>query len=257
MRKYIEVFKFNLKTKLNFKVEYIFSLFSFTIHVFVFNELWDFILKDKVILEYSRCELIWYILIGEFLYYVLGSKNYKEISNMIKSGDVANMLTKPISFLKYIISIELTCIVNVVVNFGFAIFLGIFMAGKLKVCFIQVVLFAISLIFSLCLLILIQVMIGMLAFITEENEAYRLVIFKSILLLILTPLEFFPNMVKNFLTFLPTTYAIYPPGRILVHFELKNSLTLLICQAVSLVVLLTIVNLLNLKGVKNINVNGG
>lgn len=257
MRKYIEVFKFNLKSKINFKAEYIFSLFSFAIHVFVFNELWDFILRDKTILGYTREELIWYIIIGEFLYYIIGSKNYKEISNMIKNGDVANMLTKPISFLKYIIAIEMTCIVNVVVNFIFAIVLGIFMAKTLSVSLVQMILFAISMIFAITILILIQVMIGMLAFLTEENEAYRLVIFKAILLIILTPLEFFPNIVRCFLSFLPTTYAIYPACKIFVHFEFKNSVNLIICQIISIVVVLVIVNLLNIKGVKNINVNGG
>lgn len=257
MRKYVEVFKFNLKTKINFKAEYIFSLFSFTIHVFVFNELWDFILKDKIILGYSRENLIWYIIMGEFLYYILGSKNYKEISNMIKNGDVANMLTKPISFLKYIIAIEFTCIVNVITNFVFAIILGIILAGTIKFSVGKLLIFAISIIFSITLLILIQVMIGMLAFLTEENEAYRLVVFKAILLLILTPLEFFPGSVRKILSFLPTTYAIYPVGKILIHFDFKNSVILIGCQIISIVVLLGIVNLLNIRGVRNINVNGG
>lgn len=257
MRKYFEVFKFNLKTKINFKAEYIFSLFSFTIHVFVFNELWDFILKDKIILGYSREDLIWYIIMGEFLYYILGSKSYKEISNMIKNGDVANMLTKPISFLKYIIAIEFTCIINVIINFIFAIILGIILAGTLNISISNLLLFSISIILAIILLILIQVMIGMLAFLTEENEAYRLVVFKAILLLILTPLEFFPSFVKSFLSFLPTTYAIYPVGKILVHFEMKNSLILIGCQIISVIVMLGIVNILNIKGVRNINVNGG
>lgn len=257
MRKYFEVFKFNLKTKMNFKAEYIFSLFSFAIHVFVFNELWDFILKDKIVLGYSREDLIWYIIMGEFLYYILGSKNYKEISNMIKNGDVANMLTKPISFLKYIIAIELTCIVNVIINFIFAIVLGILLAGVLKISLSQLLIFSIAITFSIILLILIQVMIGMLAFLTEENEAYKLVISKAMLLLILTPLEFFPSFAKNILSFLPTTYAVYPVGKILIHFEIKNSLTLIVCQIISIIIMLWIVNLLNIKGVRNINVNGG
>ena len=31
-----------------FITDYLFSLFGFGIHVFVFNELWDYILKDKL-----------------------------------------------------------------------------------------------------------------------------------------------------------------------------------------------------------------
>ncbi|MDO4282004.1 MAG: ABC-2 family transporter protein [Clostridia bacterium] len=257
MRKYFSVFQFNLKSSMNFKVDYLFSLFSFVIHVFIFNELWDFILKDKVILGYSRPELIWYIIMGEFLMYVVGGKNYKKISDMIKNGDVANMLTKPISFLKYTLAEEMTCIINLVINFVSAMILGTFMAGSLKITFFQMILFFISVLFSTVLLILIQVMIGMLAFITEENDSYYFVISKGMLLLVLTPLEFFPEVFRNILTFLPTTYAIYPVGKILVHFDISNSLKLVVFQLLSIMVMLMIVNLLNVKGVKNINVNGG
>lgn len=257
MRKYIEIFKFNLKSKFNFKTDYVFSLFSFTIHVFVFNELWDFILKDKMVLGYSRPELIWYIIIGEFLLYIVGGKNYKKISDMIKSGDVANMLTKPVSFLKYIIAEEMTCVVNLFVNFLCALILGVSMGGTLSVNFIQVIFFFISVIFSTILLILIQVMIGMLAFLTEENDVYYLIISKAMLLLVFTPLEFFPTFFKKVISFLPTTYAIYPAGKILVHFDFNNSIKLILFQLVSIILMLILVNLLNVKGVKKINVNGG
>ena len=94
MRKYLAVFKFNLKSELNFKVDYFFSLLSFAVHIFVFNALWDYILQGKAIAGYSKNELIWYIIVGEFIMYSIGKKNYIKISDMIKNGDVANILTK-------------------------------------------------------------------------------------------------------------------------------------------------------------------
>ncbi len=257
MRKYFEIFKFNLKTQINFKANYLFTLFSFTIHIFIFNELWDFILKNKNILGYSRPELIWYIIIGETLLYMVNGKRYKKISDMIKSGEIANMLTKPVSILKYILSEELTCIINFFVNCVSAIILGLLMAGPLKITFIQFILFFISVIFSIILLILFQAIIGMLAFITEENDSFYLIVSKALLLLVFTPLEFFPQTVKNILSFLPTTYTIYTPCKILIHFDVRGSINLIMCQVLSLIVIFTILNLLSMKGVKNINVNGG
>jgi len=91
MRKYIEIFKFNLKTELNFKVDYFFSIISFAIHVFVFNALWDYILQGKMVEGYGKAQLIWYVIIGEFIAYSIGKKNYIKVSEMIKNGDVANM----------------------------------------------------------------------------------------------------------------------------------------------------------------------
>ena len=52
-----------LASFLSWRESVLFSLISFTIHVFVFNELWDYILKGKDIVGYSKNELIWYIII--------------------------------------------------------------------------------------------------------------------------------------------------------------------------------------------------
>ena len=257
MRKYIDIFKFSLKSEFNFKLYYFFSLFSFVIHIFVFNQLWDFILREKTILGYTKNELIWYIIIGEFIAYSIGKKNYQKISDTIKSGDIANLLVKPVSFIKYMIAEELTCVVNVIVNLVFAIILGIVMGGIMNVTLIQMILLICSIIMSLVLSLLIQIVIGLLAFFTEENQSFYLIISKAMLLLVFTPLEFFPSIVQNILKLLPTTYIVYPVGKILVDFQLNNALMLMLGQLVSLIAISTAVVVLSWKGVKNINVNGG
>ena len=94
MRKYFAIFKFNLKSELNFKADYIFSLLSFAIHILIFNALWDYILKDRAIAGYSRPGLIWYIIVGEFIAYSIGKKSYIKVSDMIKNGEIANILSK-------------------------------------------------------------------------------------------------------------------------------------------------------------------
>lgn len=257
MRKYFEVFRFNLKSEINFKIDYFFSLLSFAVHIFVFNALWDFILQDKAILGYTKPELIWYIIVGEFVAYSVGKKNYLKVSEMIKNGDIANLLTKPISIMKYIIAQEGTCVINIIVNFIFGIVMGIAMAGSISVQPVQILLFLVSLVLGLMIDIFLQVFIGLLAFITEENQSFYLVISKAILLLVFTPLEFFPVFVQNILRFLPTTYIVYPPAKILVDFNLQNALLLVVAQIISLVVVFAAAYALNRKGVRNINVNGG
>lgn len=257
MRKYFEVFRFNLKSEMNFKIDYFFSLLSFAVHIFVFNALWDFILQDKAILGYTKAELIWYIIVGEFVAYSVGKKNYLKVSEMIKSGDIANLLTKPISIMKYIVAQEGTCVINILVNFLFGIVMGIVMAGSIAIEPVQIFLFVLSLALGLTIDIFLQVFIGLLAFITEENQSFYLVISKAILLLIFTPLEFFPQAVQNILRFLPTTYIVYPPGKILVDFNLQNAILLIGAQIISLIGVFACAYALNKKGVRNINVNGG
>ena len=257
MRKYFEIFKFNLKTELNFKVDYFFSLLSFAVHIFVFNALWDFILKDKAILGYTKNQLIWYIIVGEFIAYSIGKKNYLKVSDMIKNGDVANLLTKPVSFIKYIFAQEATSIINIGVNLFFGIVFGLIMAGGIELTFLQTLFFIISISISLLIALFLQILIGMLAFITEENQSFYLTISRVMVHVIVAPLEFLPQAVEIILRFMPTTYIIYAPGKILVDFDLNIGLILIVSQVISFVFIFMCVYLLNMKGVRNINVNGG
>ena len=176
---------------------------------------------------------------------------------MIKNGDVANILTKPLSFIKYILANEATSVVNIGVNIVFATVLGLLMAGPISLEPLQILLFIVSLLISIIMDVFLYVFIGMLAFLTEENKSFYMVISKAMLLLIFTPLEFFPVWVQNILRFLPTTYIVYPPGKIFVNYDIQSALFLIACQAVAFIVVYLIVLEISRKGVKNINVNGG
>lgn len=256
MRKYLEIFKFNLKMQTKFKANYIFSLFSFTMHILVFSALWGYLFKDKLILGYSKSELIWYVIIGEFIIYTT-THNFKRISEMVKSGDIANMLTKPVNFTLYLFAEELSSIVKIVVNLIFAIVLGVLMAGTVEFTLIKVIAVACSMFFGTLMIMLIEIAIGLLAFITEENEPFYLLISKAMLIFVFTPLDFFNQGIQNVMRCLPTTYVVYPSAKLFVHFDKAEALPLIIGQVISLVFIVLVVKLLSMKGVKNINVNGG
>ena len=256
MYKYYNIFLFSLKSQLNFIIDYLASIFSFTIHIIVFNYLWDFMLKNKVAFGYSKNKLIWYVIVGELIAYTT-SKSYIKISQMIKNGEVSNMLVKPINFLLYILSQELTSLVKLFFNTSFAIVLGFIMAGNIELNYKKGFFFLISLIFSIFLQISIQLLIGMLSFITEENRAFYNIISKAMYLLLFTPIEFFSSKIQYILKLMPTTYIIYPSAKILVNFNLKNDKYLLLGQVISICLIWYITILLYRKGVKQINVNGG
>jgi ABC-2 type transport system permease protein len=256
MNKYFNIFKFNLKTQLNFKLNYIFSLFSFAIHIFVFSSLWDYILKDKTILGYSKSELIWYVIIGELIIYTL-THNYKKISLMIKNGDIANMLTKPLNFTLYLLADEMTSIVKVLINIVFAITLGLFMAGTVFFSIPKLIIILISFVMSVFMIMLFEIIIGYIAFITEENEPFYFLLSKLMLIFVFTPMEFYDGIVQKILYFLPTTYIIYPTSKMFIHFDESQVIFFLSGQFISIILLFGIIKFLSWKGVKNINVNGG
>lgn len=256
INKYFSITKYALKQKTIFKVNYFTTLFAFTLHVFTFSQLWDFALKDKLLAGYSKQELILYLIMGEFITYSCRNL-YRRIADMVKTGEIANMLIRPVNFVFYITFEEFSNTVQILINGIFAIILGFIFAGSINITVIGVVFITISVIVAIAMQILLQIIIGLIALFTEENKAFYLILSKLQLILVLTPLEFYPKIAQYIFFFLPMTYAVYVPSKLLVHFDINLGIQLLIMQITSLCVLIGVTAVLYTKGVKRLNVNGG
>lgn len=256
MRKYIEIFKYSMKTQIKFIADYLISLISFAIHIFIFNELWDYILKGKQVVGYTREELIWYIIIAEFITYS-SFKIYKKISEMVKNGTIANMLIRPVDFINYTIFENMSVYIKAIVNMIFATIFGIIFVGKINMSAVGLIFTFVSCVIGIFIGILIQVFVGLISFFTEENNSFFLIVQKLSFFLVFTPIEFYPEIVQRIFKILPTTYLIYTPARIFTKFEFNESLKLLIFEILSGLVLYMIIRIMYRMGVKKINVNGG
>lgn len=256
MRKYIEILKYSIKAKLTFIWDYSFSLFSFAIHVFVFNELWDYILQGKTVVGYTKNELIWYIIIAEFITYT-NEKKYKKISSMVKQGDIANMLIKPVDMINYFIAEDASLVIKAGINLVFGLLLGTLLAGPIEVSLSNVILMLVASAIGIFIGVLIQILIGVLAFFTEENNSIYLILQKFCLLVVFTPLEFYPEIVQKIFLFLPTTYYVYAPAKIFTNASINTAFGLLGLEILSAVFLYVLIRVLYKKGVEKINVNGG
>ncbi len=256
MKKYLAIFKYSLKTQFTFLADYLFSLFSFSVHVFIFNELWDYILKGKTVLGYSKSELIWYIIIAECITYS-SLKNYKKIGEMVKQGDIANMLLKPVDILNYLFCENSAVIIKSIINIIWAIVLGVILAGPINVSLASCIFGFVAIIIGIVIGILIQIFLGVLAFFTEENQSYYMVLQKLSFFVVFTPLEFYPKIVQNILFFLPTTQYIYAPAKIFTKFSYNLGIKLLVVEILSSIVMYLLLRVMCKKGVEKINVNGG
>ena len=256
MRKYLAILKYSLKTQFTFLANYLFSLFSFTVHVFVFNELWDYILDGKTAMGYSKAELIWYIIIAECVAYS-NLKVYKKIGDMVKQGDIANMLLKPIDIVNYLFVENISVFIKAVINIIWAIVLGFVLAGPINVTVGSCVMTLIAIAVAVIIGTLLQIFLGILSFFTEENQSYYLVLQKISFFVLFTPLEFYPQIVQKLLFFLPTTLYIYAPAKIFTKFQATESIALLGFEILSGFVLYGLIRFMYKKGVEKINVNGG
>ena len=104
---------------------------------------------------------------------------------------------------------------------------------------------------------LLQIFIGIIAFYTEENKSFWMVVQKIAFFVVFTPLEFYPKIVQNILLCLPTTYFVYVPSKIFVNYEFGLALGLIGLEILSGLVIYGAIRLVYKKGAERINVNGG
>lgn len=256
MKKYFEIMKYSLKKNTTFVLNYLFNIISFFVHILVFNALWDYIIKDGSLVGYTRDELIVYIIITEFIIYS-SNRCYKEIADTIKNGDVVVMLSKPINYILYILAEQSTAIIRIGVNIIVAGIMILILGNKIQFTLLGIVLCIISMIFSVLLNILLEVIIGLTAFIMEENKSIALLVQKMQFLLVFVPIEFYGEFIQKILAIFPTTYIIYPPGKLLVHPDLQLGIKLILIQIIVLILSISIIVALYRNGVKKINANGG
>lgn len=256
MKKYIEIFKYSIKQNMTFKFSYFFSIISLAIHLFVFNELWDYILQGKTAAGFSKTQLIWYITMTEFITYS-SIRSYNKISDMVKNGDIANLLTKPIDFIKYKFMEDISVIIKTLINVISIVIIGLALTGPIECTFQSIVFTIIASAIGIISQILIQIFVGLLAFIIEETKGIWLIIQKLSFLLVFTPIEFYPEVVQKIFYCMPTTYMVYAPARIFIGADLNTTLVLLFLEIICLVFWFMGCKKLYAKGVRRINVNGG
>lgn len=107
MKKYLYIYKATLIENLSYIANVLLGFINFFVMMFVFLNLWQYIYSDstQVINGYTMQQMIWYVLITEVLWH--GSRNKiltREISQDIKTGNIAYNINKPYNYVIYIIS---------------------------------------------------------------------------------------------------------------------------------------------------------
>lgn len=203
--------------------------------------------------------IIYYIVIAESIEL---SKVYifRKISEEIKDGTCIYNLLRPISYISYH---YFTSLGEIVLKFISIIIVG-FITATIMVGFNKEIIknFLISLpaiFMGINLNFFIMVMIGMLAFSMEEVSPIYWIYQKFLFILggLFFPLEFFPQWVQNISKYLPTTYILYFPAKLVVNFNKKLYLQGISIQFFYLILTIIITILIYKKGIKNMSINGG
>lgn len=263
MKKYLYIYKATLIENLSYIPNIALGFINFFVMMFVFLNLWQYIYSDnsQIINGYTMSQMIWYVLITEVLWF--GTRNKiltNEISQDIKSGNIAYNINKPYNYVFYIIAKHLGEITIKFILFSLVgIIIGICFVGPIQnFNFINIVFILITVLFGILINSILRIMISIFSFWIEDSTPFHWVYDKLILVLgTLFPIEMFPKVLQPIMKFTPIYVVTYGPAKLIIDFSMENFIQILIAQIMYLIVTISLVVLLYEKGVKKLNVNGG
>ena len=263
MRKYLYIYKTELMSNLQYIFDVIMGFVGCIIILFIFLNLWDYIYSDptQIINGYTKSQMIWYVIITEILWMVLGGRKLCfKICNDVRTGNIAYNINKPYNYILYSLSNHLgMCTVKGIMYSLMGLSLGLLFMGSFPE---MSVLSCLCVIFTGILATVISVLlvtfIGLCAFIIEDSNPFYWLYSKFILVLgTIFPIEYFPSVVQPILVYSPIYVVSYGPAKLFVDFSFSSFVSILLAQIIYIIIGYLLCLLLYRKGVKKLNVNGG
>ena len=263
MKKYLYIYKATIIENLSYVFDLIFGFFNYFVMMFIFLNLWQYIYQDpsQIINGYSMQQMIWYVLITECIWF--GTRNKiltNQISEDIKTGNIAYNINKPYNYIYYIIAKHLGDITIKYILFTIVgAVIGISFIGPIQGFEItNIPYILITVILGTLINSILRIAISLISFWIEDSTPFHWVYDKLILVIgTLFPVEMFPKFLQPIIKFTPIFVVTYGPAKLLIHFTFDSFIEILIAQLIYLAIAITITLLLYRKGVKKLNVNGG
>ncbi|WP_168735894.1 ABC transporter permease [Cohnella fermenti] len=217
MRIFLMAVKLNLKIFVAYPKGFLISLLIHPIILFMNIFLFEAIFAyngTSEIKGYSLSQMVWYYVVTMFVYVFIWNFTDRRISNYILSGELGTLLLRPISIYRYELANAVALrIAGILFEFvpGMLIYPWIyppdFLTPLSLLRFIGVAIMAFLLFF------LLNYLIGMTAFVTQNNSGLNRVVSAAISLLggVMIPLDFFPGWLRSVCDSLPFKYIFYEP----------------------------------------------
>jgi len=203
--------------------------------------------------------MVWYLVMTEAIVTAQG-KVIVEIGDEVKSGNIANYLNKPYSYLfyKYFSTLG-SSTAQFASNFFIGALVAFLLIGAINtplffIPFILIIAFT-----AMALHFTMMALLGVTAFWLEESRAMDFIYSKLVFTIggMLVPLEIFPIWLSENVKWLPFSYVAYHPAKLMVMFSFDYFFQIVIVQLVWILLIggtaLVLFNFL----VKRVSVNGG
>jgi ABC-2 type transport system permease protein len=260
--KYSAVLHVSIANNLAYVSEVIFRSLMLAALIFNLTQLWKttFALqRTEVLSGFSIAGMAWYLMGAEAIAMSMPVLT-RRIDEEVRSGHLAYQLVRPCSYILYnfarylgerLVRWTLNCLVGAALAWLIAGPISFTWQGLLAWPLVSLMAMGIDFIAAFG--------IGLLAFWSEETQAFYLIYSRLVLVLggVLAPLEVFPQPFRSIAQYLPFAAILYGPARTLVQFDLERFGWLLLQQALFLVVGGTILLMIYRLAIRRVNINGG
>lgn len=221
-RKYLGIAQLSLLNAVQYPANLASRFIFYTLFISVFFCLWQAIYQGGEVNGYSFIQMIWYLCFTELIVYCCRSTIYNQMNEDIKTGSIAYLLTRPCHYVFYQFFSALGEILVSFALFGsFAVLLAFLYVGPLPMfAFWQLPAIVLSILLGVTINFFLLLILGLSAFIWEENMGLYFVYQKLIFMLgMFMPVEFLPTWLQGIAKLMPFSYVAWAPARLLVSFS--------------------------------------
>lgn len=222
VKKYLTIAHVSFSEDFAYRLNFILWRLRLVLQVLISYFLWQAVFAShEVIFGYDQRGMLTYVFATIFVRPLVFASRAIDVASLISSGDLVNILLKPVNFFKYYFVRDVE---NKLLNFFFAALeftLLVFLfrpSLSLPTSFWAVLLFALALVLAVFLFFLLNLTLGFLAFWIPEN-AWAPRFFFFILFDFfsgsLFPLDIFAGWFGSFLKLTPFYYLLFFPLSIL------------------------------------------
>lgn len=260
LRGYRKIFVYSLRNQLAYLPSFLLRNVFFVMVIFIFYSLWRVIFRDSpVIAGFTMVQTLWYLTFTEAIVLSL-TRVWYDIQQEVRDGSLAYLLVRPYSYILFKLSRSLgesalRLITLLAEGFLLAMILAGPLPGYIFALLPGLLLMSIGIIMNTCIFI----MIGLLAFWTEEASPFYMIYQKMLFIIggMFIPVDFFPLWLQGFAKRTPFAYSVYWPARSMIDFSSKVFVQTLSGQLIYLVLIGIAASCMFRCAVKKVHVQGG
>lgn len=260
MRKYLRIAGASLQSAITYRGNVWTGYCFYVLFLYVFYNLWRAIYSGGRVEGFTFAQMIWYLCMTELISFGTRSNIYRQITDDVKTGQVAYQLNRPYKYVSYQFANALgPNAFNLATYAPLAIAVGLVLVGPIPGYDLRTLPLAVlSMVLGMQLNFFFMMALGLSAFRIEENFGVYLIYQKLVFMMgTFIPVEFLPGWMQVIAKMLPFSYVSWAPAKLVVAFDWAFFWQAVPVQAAYLVLAIGLAEGMYRMGVRGIQANGG